>query len=196
MASQIYLLRHGETAWSITGQHTGRTDLPLTANGEQRASQLRESLRGVAFARVLTSPRQRARRTCELAGLGAAARVDPDLAEWDYGDYEGRTTAEIHAGNPEWNLFKDGCPHGESVDQIAARTDRVIAGLRSMDGTVAIFSHGHFLRTLAVRWIGLPVGKGQHLALDTASVSKLGYERPGSSVPVISLWNAGSDPRP
>ncbi len=190
MATQVCLIRHGETLWSLSGRHTGRTDLALTENGERSAAGLRARLQGIPFDRVLTSPLQRARRTCELAGFGAAARIDPDLSEWDYGDYEGRTTAEIHAGNPEWNLFNDGCPHGESVEQMTARADRVLAGLRSMEGTVAIFSHGHFLRVLAVRWIGWPLQAGRHLVLDTASVSKLGYERPGSNVPVITLWNA------
>ena len=194
MATQVFLIRHGETSWSLSGRHTGRTDLPLTEAGERAASGLRARLQGIPFDHVFTSPRQRARRTCELAGLGAAARVDPDLGEWDYGDYEGRTTAEIHAGNPQWNLFNDGCPHGESVEQIAARADRVLAGLRSIEGSVAIFSHGHFLRVLAVRWIGWPLQEGRHFALDTASVSKLGYERPRGSVPVIALWNATASP--
>ncbi len=191
MATQVFLVRHGETSWSLSGRHTGRTDLALTPAGERSAAGLRGRLQGIPFDHVLTSPRLRARRTCELAGLGPAARVDPDLAEWDYGDYEGRTTAEIHAGHPGWNIFEDGCPNGESVEQVAARADRVLAGLRSMAGTVILFSHGHFLRVLAVRWLGWPVREGRHLALDTASVGKLGYERPGNSTPVIALWNAG-----
>jgi probable phosphoglycerate mutase len=190
MATRIFLLRHGETPWSLSGQHTGRTDLPLTANGERRASELRGVLQGIQFSHVLTSPLQRARQTCELAGFGAGARVEPDLHEWDYGDYEGRTTAEIHVQSPGWNIFQDGCPRGESVEQIARRADRVLAGLLPLEGTVALFSHGHFLRVLAVRWIGLPAGQGLHFPLDTGSVSILGHERPGGNVPAISLWNA------
>jgi broad specificity phosphatase PhoE len=193
MATQIYLLRHGETAWSLTGRHTGRTDLPLTANGERRASRLRERLHGIAFLHVLTSPRQRARQTCELAGYGAVARVEPDLQEWDYGAYEGRTTDQIRATQPGWLLFRDGCPGGESVGQISQRADRVLATLRSLDGTVAVFSHGHFLRALAVRWIGLPVGNGQLFGLDTGSVSILGFEHPDQAMPVICRWNTVSD---
>jgi len=193
MATQLYLLRHGETAWSLTGQHTGRTDLPLTANGERRATQLRERLRTVTFSHVLTSPLQRARRTCELAGLGAAMQVDPDLREWDYGDYESRTTAEIRAQQPEWNLFQDGCPGGESVAQISQRADRMLANVGPRSGTVAVFSHGHFLRALAVRWLGLPVSAGRHFVLDTASLSILGYEHRNTDIPVISLWNSGTN---
>jgi len=193
MANQIYLLRHGETAWSLSGQHTGRTDLPLTENGERRASQLRAQLQGIKFNHVLTSPLQRARRTCELAGFGAVARADPDLQEWDYGDYEGRTTADIHTQHPGWDVFVDGCPHGESVEKISQRADRVVRALRLLDGTVAVFSHGQFLRTLAVRWLGLPVINGRHFALDTASVSILGYEHAEHETPAITLWNAGPD---
>ncbi len=192
MTAQIFLIRHGETAWSATGRHTGRTDRPLNENGERRAAGLGGRLKGIAFTHVLTSPRQRARRTCELAGLGAGARVEPDLQEWDYGAYEGLTTAEIRAQQPGWSLFQDGCPQGETVEQISRRADRVLAGVRPLGGTVALFSHGHFLRALAVRWIGLPVGAGRHFALDTASLSILGYERPDGENPVLSLWNAGS----
>ena len=193
MATQIYLLRHGETAWSLTGQHTGRTDLPLTENGERRAARLRTRLQGIKFSHVLTSPLQRARRTCELAGLGAAAQVSPDLQEWDYGDYEGRTTADIRTQHPGWDVFVDGCPHGESVEQISQRADRVVRTLRTLDGMVAVFSHGQFLRTLAMRWLGLPVINGRHFALDTASISTLGYEHEEHETPAITLWNAGSD---
>lgn len=191
MATQVYLLRHGETAWSLSGQHTGRTDLPLTANGERRASQLRGRLHGITFNHVLTSPLQRARRTCELAGLGGAVLVEPDLREWDYGDFEGRTTADIRTPHPGWEVFVDGCPHGESVEQISQRADRVLAGLRQRDGTIALFSHGQFLRALAVSWIGLPVRAGRHFALDTASISMLDYGHPDREVPAISLWNSG-----
>jgi broad specificity phosphatase PhoE len=192
MAEQIFLVRHGETEWSLTGQHTGRTDLPLTANGENRAAQLRERLQGIQFGTVLTSPLQRARRTCELAGFGAKARLEPDLQEWDYGDYEGKTTAEIRRQHPGWNVFLDGCPGGESVEQISRRADRVVAGLRAAEGTVALFSHGHMLRVLAVRWIGLPVEAGRYFPLETASISILGYEHNDPDAPVITLWNAGA----
>ncbi len=188
MATRIFLLRHGETPWSLSGQHTSRTDLPLTANGERRASQLRDVLQGIQFAHVLTSPLQRARRTCELAGFGTVARVEPDLHEWDYGDYEGRTTAEIRIQNPGWTVFQEGCPNGESVEQVAQRADRVLAGLRPMEGTVALFSHAHFLRALAVRWIGLPVQQGLNFALDTGSVSILGHDHPGGTIPAILLY--------
>ena len=191
MANQIYLLRHGETAWSLTGQHTGRTDLPLTENGERRASRLRARLQGIKFSHVLTSPLQRARRTCELAGLGAVAQAEPDLQEWDYGDYEGRTTADIRTQHPGWDVFVDGCPHGESVEQISQRADRALMALRQLGGTIALFSHGQFLRALAVRWVGLPVREGRHFALDTASISILGSERDPD--PAIMLWNAGDD---
>ena len=191
MATQIYLLRHGETAWSLTGQHTGRTDLPLTANGEQRASELRARLRGVAFAHVRTSPLQRARRTCELAGFGPVALVDPDLQEWDYGDYEGETTAAIRGQRPGWDVFSDGCPRGESTEAAGARADRVARKLRELDGIVAVFSHGEFLRVLAMRWIGLSVREGRHFALDTASISILRYEHVDQDNPAISLWNSG-----
>ena len=189
MAKQIYLMRHGETAWSITGQHTGRTDLPLTDNGERQALRLLGRLEGIAFTQVFTSPLQRARRTAELAGLGATARLDPELMEWNYGDYEGKTTAAIHGEQPGWNIFQHGCPHGETAEQIAQRADRVLARLRAMDGTVGLFSHGHFLRTLAVRWIQMPVQAGSHFALDTASISILACDSRCADLPVISLWN-------
>ena len=191
MATQIVLIRHGETEWSLTGRHTGRTDVPLTANGERRAAQFRGVLQGLKFTQVFTSPLQRARRTGELAGFGAVAQVEPDLQEWDYGDYEGRTTVDIRAQQPGWNLFEDGSPGGESVEQISQRADRVLSQLRSVDGTIALFSHGHFLRALAVRWIGLPVQEGRHFALDTASLSILGYEHRNDETQAISLWNAG-----
>jgi broad specificity phosphatase PhoE len=184
----IYLARHGETAWSLTGQHTGLSDIPLTARGEQNAVRLGERLRGITFAAVLSSPLQRARRTCELAGYGAVARVDADLVEWNYGDYEGLRTAEIHERDPTWNVFKDGGLHGESVAEISARADRVVARVREIEGCVLLFSSGHFLRALAARWVGLPVAAGQYLALDTAALSVVGYEH-GRGSPVIRLWN-------
>jgi len=193
VAAQIFLFRHGETEWSLTGRHTGRTDLPLTENGERRASSLHGLLKGVKFAHVITSPLQRARRTCELAGFGAVARAEPDLQEWDYGDYEGRTTADIRAQRPGWDVFTDGCPHGESVEQVCQRAERVLERIRSMDGTVALFSHGQFLRALAMRWIGLPTQEGRHFALDTASLSILGYEHNDGEVPAICVWNADSN---
>jgi broad specificity phosphatase PhoE len=184
----VYLARHGETAWSLTGQHTGRTDLPLTERGEQNARALRERLIGLKFAKVLTSPLQRAARTCKLAGFGAAAEVDPDLLEWNYGQYEGRTTAEIHAERPEWDLFRDGCPGGESPDQVAARADRVVSRVRGVRADVLLFSSGHFLRVLAARWLGLEPAAGRYLLLSTASLSVLGYEH-NLCQPVIRLWN-------
>lgn len=190
MAKQIYLIRHGETAWSLTGQHTGRTDVPLTENGERQALNLRGRLQGSAFTHVLTSPLQRANRTCELAGFGATAQSIPDLMEWDYGDYEGKTTVTIREQQPGWNVFQQGCPHGESVEQVADRADRVVARLRQLDGVVAVFSHGHFLRALAVRWVGLPLLAARHFTLDTASISILGYENHSPDNPVISVWNS------
>jgi broad specificity phosphatase PhoE len=190
MNTQIFLVRHGETAWSKSGQHTGRTDVPLTAQGEEEARRLAERLRAEPFSRVFTSPRQRARRTCELAGWGARAEIDPDLAEWDYGDYEGLRSAEILERRPDWNLFRDGCPNGETPAQVSDRADRVIARLRMIEGRVAIFSHGHFGRVLAVRWIGLPVIEGQHFQLSTCSLSIFGYEHNNPVEPVIALWNA------
>jgi broad specificity phosphatase PhoE len=193
MVTQIFLIRHGETAWSLTGQHTGRTDLPLTETGEHRASQLRGLLQEIKFTHVLTSPLQRARRTCELAGFGAVARVEPDLHELDYGDYEGRTTADIRSQHPGWSMFTDGSPHGESVEKFSERADRVLAVLDSMDGAIALFSHGQFLRALAARWIRLPVQDGQHFALDTASISILGYEHTNEETPAILLWNVVSN---
>jgi broad specificity phosphatase PhoE len=185
----IYLARHGETAWSLTGQHTGLTDLPLTERGERNARQLGERLKGLTFARVYTSPLQRASRTCELAGFGAVAEVDPDLVEWDYGQYEGRRTAEIRAERPDWELFRDGCPGGESPAQASARADRVVNRLRAVQGDVLLFSSGHFIRVLATRWIGLEVtANARRFMLSTASLSAVGYENELSR-PVIRLWN-------
>jgi broad specificity phosphatase PhoE len=189
MVSSVYLVRHGETDWSKSGRHTGRTEIPLSAQGELNARRLAARLAPVAFSSVLTSPRQRARRTCELAGLGAGAVPDPDLAEWDYGDYEGLTSAEILAARPGWELFRDGCPGGETPSQVAARADRLIARVRSMQGNVALFSHGHFGRALAARWVGLPVGAGERLLLDTASIGVLAYEHGNPAAPVIARWN-------
>ncbi len=184
----LYLARHGETAWSLSGQHTGLTDLPLTEQGERNARNLGPRLAGLTFAKVFTSPLQRATRTCELAGFAAAAEVDRDLVEWDYGDYEGLRTAEIHDKRPEWQLFRDGCPGGESPDQIGARADRVVSRVRAVKGDVLIFSSGHFLRVLAARWLGLEPVNGRLFMLKTASLSALGYENELSQ-PVISLWD-------
>lgn len=184
----IYLARHGETAWSLTGQHTGTTDLPLTECGEENARRLGERLGGETFKRVFTSPLLRARRTCELSGYGNAAEVDPDLMEWNYGDYEGRRTNEIHAERPGWLLFRDGCPDGEMPADVAARADRVIAKVRAIDGDVLLYSSGHFLRTLVARWLSLPPLAGSYFLLNTASLSVLGYEH-SLAEPVIRLWN-------
>lgn len=189
MTVRLYLIRHGETEWSLSGQHTGRTDLPLTTHGEDEARKLIPWLRHIKFARVLTSPLQRARRTCELAGIGAV-EVEPDLAEWDYGDYEGRLSRDICKERPGWNVFADGCPHGELPGQVSERADRLIAHLRTLDGNVALFSHGQFLRAMAARWIEIPVAVGQHLLLGTASLSILGFDPSHPDVRVLDLWNA------
>ncbi len=188
MLPVVYSARHGETAWSLSGQHTGLTDLPLTERGEGNARQLGERLRGLTFAKVLTSPLQRAARTCDLAGYGSAAEVDHDLVEWNYGEYEGRTSAEIRTERPDWQLFRDGCPGGETLDRIGARADRVVGRVRAVEGDVLLFSSAHFLRVLAARWLGLEPGAGRYLLLSTASVSALGYEHDRSQ-PVIRLWN-------
>jgi probable phosphoglycerate mutase len=184
----VYLARHGETAWSLSGQHTGLTDLPLTDRGERNARRLGERLAGLRFAQVLTSPLVRAARTCELAGFGAVAATDRDLVEWDYGTYEGRRTSEIRAERPDWQLFRDGCPGGESPHQVGARADRVIARLRAAGGDVLLFSSGHFLRVLAARWLRLEPAAGRFLFLGTASLSVLGYEH-AVTEPVIRLWD-------
>ena len=186
---QIYLIRHGQTAWSLSGQHTGRTDIPLTPHGEDEARALEASFRGLTFTHVLTSPRQRARQTATLAGLGAQANVEPDLAEWDYGDYEGLRSVEIRARRPGWNIVRDGCPNGESPAQIAARADRLVALLSSLTGHVAVVSHGHFGRCLAARWIGLDLQAVQHLLLGTASYGVLGYDPGHPENRVIARWN-------
>jgi len=184
----IYLARHGETAWSLSGQHTGLTDLPLTERGERNARRLGERLHGLTFAKVFMSPLQRAARTCDLADFGEIAEVDLNLVEWNYGVYEGRRTVEIRAERPDWQLFSDGCPGGETPDQIGARADRVVNRVRSIQGDVLLFSSGHFLRVLAARWLGLAPAAGQFFALDTASLSALGYEHTLSR-PVVRLWN-------
>jgi broad specificity phosphatase PhoE len=172
----IYLARHGETAWSLTGRHTGLTDLPLTEAGERNARRLKEGLSGLKIVSVFTSPLERARRTCELAGFGSVAEIDHDLVEWDYGTYEGRRTVEIRAERPDWELFRDGCPGGESPQQVAARADRVVNRLRGLPGDVLLFSSGHFLRVLAARWVGIETFGARSFMLSTASLSALGYE--------------------
>ena len=184
----VYLARHGETAWSLSGQHTGLTDLPLTARGECNARRLGERLKGLEFARVFTSPLERASRTCELAGFHSRAEADRDLVEWNYGEYEGLRSADIREMRPDWEIFRDGFPGGESFDQIAARADRVVERVRSIDGAVLLFSSGHFLRFLAARWLGLEPQDARHFLLGTASLSTLTYEG-SASRPAIGLWN-------
>ena len=184
----VWLARHGETAWSLSGQHTGLTDVPLTQRGEANARSLGERLKGMTFAAVFTSPLKRASRTCELAGFGTQAEGDRGLLEWDYGQYEGRRTADIHKERPDWHIFRDGCPGGESPEQVGARADRMINRVRAIHGDVLLFSSGHFLRVLAARWLGLEPAAGRFFLLSTASVSTLGYEH-NRSQPVIRLWD-------
>jgi probable phosphoglycerate mutase len=184
---QVYLARHGETEWSLSGQHTGITDIPLTENGRNLAKRLAPVLATERFALVLTSPLERARKTCELAGLGAHAEIDRDLMEWNYGEYEGLTPKQIDAQAPGWMLFSDGCPGGESPEQVGARADRVIANVRAVEGHVALFAHGHIFRVFAARWLGLPATAGCHFLLDTATLSILSYYR---NLPAIRRWNA------
>ena len=188
MAGQrLFLVRHGETAWTLSGQHTGLTDIPLTDNGRRVARRLAPILAGLTFSRVLTSPLRRARETCELAGVTGRAELEPDLQEWNYGDYEGLTTAQIHERTPGWSLFRDGCPGGESPEQVTARVDGVIARLRPVEGNLALFAHGHVFRVLVSRWLGLPAAAGTHFLLDPSTVSVLQFAR---GVPAIKRWNA------
>ena len=182
----LFVIRHGETAWSLSGQHTGTTDIPLTDKGRALAKRLRPMLATEDFGLVLVSPRRRARETCEIAGLGGQAIVEPDLAEWDYGKYEGLTAEQIQAMAPGWLIFRDGCPGGETPEQVGARADRVIARARAVEGNVVVFAHGHVLRVLVVRWLGLPVSAGQHFLLDTATLSVLGYYH---DIPAVRIWN-------
>jgi broad specificity phosphatase PhoE len=184
----VYLARHGETAWSLSGQHTGLTDLPLTQRGERNARRLGERLSGLTFSAIFTSPLQRAKRTCELAGFARQAEVDPRLLEWNYGQYEGRRSADIRRERPNWQLFRDGCPGGESPAEVGARADSVVSALRAFDGNALIFSSGHFLRVLAARWIALEPAAGRYFLLSTASLSALGYEH-SRSEPVIRFWD-------
>ena len=202
MALRLYLFRHGETEWSLSGRYTGRTDLPLTPHGENAAREVGVRIRDIPFSHVLISPLQRAQQTCKLAGLGRMSEIEPDLTEWDNGDDEGRMPAEILKAQPGWDLFRDGSPHGETPAQVSTRADRLIARLRPLDGNVALFSHGHFLRVLAARWIGLLVWQAQHLLLNTASLSILCYEHDCAGEPAIALWNSavhetfGPEPSP
>ena len=184
---KVYLLRHGETEWSLNGRHTGVTDVPLTENGRVAARLLQPILAKETFALVLTSPLSRARETCELAGLGKRAHVEPDLIEWNYGEYEGLTTEQIRLTRPGWSVFRDGCPGGESPEQVAARADRVLIRVRATEGNVVLFAHGHILRVLAARWINLPASYGEHFLLDTATMNVLGYYRES---PAFKIWNA------
>jgi probable phosphoglycerate mutase len=186
MAREIWLIRHGETEWSLSGAHTGRTDLPLTSEGERQAIHLRELLAGQHFDEVLTSPLQRARRTCELAGFGENAIIEPNLLEWDYGAYEGKSTQQIRKDRPEWSLFRDGVVGGERLEQVAARAQMVIDRVSVFSGTVALFAHGHILRILTACWLELDAAAGARFALSTASIGVLGYEH---EVSVIDRWN-------
>ncbi|WP_046865986.1 histidine phosphatase family protein [Microvirga massiliensis] len=182
----VFAIRHGETAWSLSGQHTGTTDIPLTDTGRRVADRLRLVLAKKRFALVLVSPLRRARETCDLAGLGGTAAIDPDLVEWNYGAYEGLTPRQICETAPGWLIFRDGCPGGEAPAQVGARVDRIIARARAVQGDVALFAHGHVLRVLAARWIGLPAGGGQHFLLDTGTLSVLGYYH---DIPAVRIWN-------
>lgn len=186
-SKQVYLIRHGETEWSLSGQHTGTTDIPLTEKGRKMAERFQPLATTLSYRLVLTSPMERARTTCDLAGFGSKAQVDQDLMEWNYGDYEGLTTKQIQEKSPDWELFRDGCPGGESPEQVTARVDRLIAKIRAAEGNVVLFAHGHILRSFAVRWIELPVFNGCHLMLDTATISLLSDYR---GVPTIKQWNA------
>lgn len=189
MPATVTLVRHGETAWSLAGKHTGRTDIPLTPEGERKAARLGQRLAGQTFDRVFTSPLQRAAKTCSLAGFRDRAVVDPDLLEWNYGDYEGRTSREIGSDRPGWQIFRDGAPNGETAADVGVRADRVIARLRAADDRAIVFSSAHVLRVLTARWLGLDPSDGRLFKLDTASVSVLGYEHDSRAEPVIALWN-------
>lgn len=184
---KIYLVRHGETEWSLSRQHTGITDIPLTANGRRMAKLFEPLFAKVSCELVLTSPLERARTTCDLAGFGRQAEVDRDLMEWNYGEYEGLTPEQIRAKSPEWMLFNNGCPGGESPEQVSARVDRVIARVRAVEGHVALFAHGHILRVFAARWLGFPVVAGCHFLLDPATLSVLSYYQ---GIPAVKRWNA------
>ena len=196
MPLHIYLVRHGETEWTFSGQHTGRTDIPLTALGEDEVREWGKRLCRIPFTHVLTSPGHRARQTCELVGLGKDAEIEPDLAEWDYGDYEGLRSVYIRKERPGWNVFRDGCPNGETPEEISVRADRLIARLRTKHGNIALFSHGQFGSVLAARWIGLSVVEARHFPLGTASLSILSYDPHHPEVAVIELWNSVAESLP
>jgi broad specificity phosphatase PhoE len=187
----VFAIRHGETEWSLNGRHTGITDIPLTDNGRKLAERLRPVLANETLSLVLTSPLQRAQETCRLSGAGNHATVDSDLMEWNYGEYEGLTPEEIHKVDPHWMIFRDGCPAGETPEQVGTRVDRVIARTKGVNGNAALFAHGHLLRVLAARWIGLPAQSGQHFLLGTGTLCVLGYYR---DVPAIKVWNGAPDP--
>jgi len=187
---RLYLIRHGETGWSRSGRHTGRTDIPLTPSGEDEARELGKHLRDISFAQVLTSPLRRAVQTCSLSGLDKNPEIEPDLAEWDYGDYEGQRSVDILEARPDWNVYRDGCPGGEMPAQVSARADRLISRLHKLDGNIALFAHGQFGSVLAARWIGLAVAEAEHFMLGTASLSILAFDPHHAGVPVIALWNA------
>jgi broad specificity phosphatase PhoE len=189
---KLYLVRHGETEWALTGKHTGRTDIGLNSHGENEARELGKHLLGIRFAHVLTSPLERAKKTCELVGLDKVSKIEADLVEWDYGDYEGKRSMDILKERPEWEVFRDGCPRGELPAQVLERADRLIVRLRRLNGNIALFSHGQFGAALAVRWIGLPLIQAQHFPLGTASLSILSFDPHHPEVPVVALWNAAS----
>jgi probable phosphoglycerate mutase len=192
---KLYLARHGDTAWTDSGKHTGRTDVPLNERGEEHARQLGQRLRGFAFVQVFTSPLVRASKTCALAGFGDGAAVDPDLAEWDYGRYEGRTTSDILKERPDWEMFRDGCPGGESADDVAKRADRFLARVHDLDGDVLAFSSGHIIRMIAGRWLGLPPIAARVFYCRPASVGVLGFEHDRRDQPILNLWNYVNAPR-
>jgi probable phosphoglycerate mutase len=187
---RLFYFRHGETPWSLSGRHSSVTDVPLTENGERQARALRPWTAAISFAQVLTSPRLRARATCELAGLGGQAEIEPDLAEWNYGEYEGRHSAEIKQGRPGWDIFRDGCPNGELPDEIGARADRLIARLCALGGDVALFAHGQVGSVFVARWIGLATLEGSHFSVGPASMGVLSWDRDHPEIPVVALWNA------
>jgi probable phosphoglycerate mutase len=193
MLPRVYLARHGETEWTLSGQHTGRTDIPLTSRGEEDARHLGTRLRGKSFSLVLTSPLQRARRTCELAGFGDRCQVDESLREWDYGEFEGLKTAEIRNRRPDWVLFRDGCPGGENAEQVGARADRILARLRTATGDSLLFAHGHILRVVTARWLGLPPDAGRLFLCDPTSLGTLAHEHDNVAEPVLRLWNEAPD---
>ena len=187
---KIHLIRHGETEWSRSGQHTSRTDIELTEQGERQARELEPRLSGIDFTRIFTSPRTRAQQTYALSGLTRVGEIEPDLTEWDYGDYEGQRSADIRTAKPGWNLFRDGCPNGESPTQVCERVDRCIDRLRTLTGHVALFTHGHLSSVLVARWIGLSIVNAENLPLATASLSVLGFKANNADVPVIALFNS------